>query len=196
MSLSVDNKRASILGFVAQRFRQDLQFSRIFLVDFVACAAYAAMTLLLLGLADPTLQGARALIFAGLGWIVFFVLKILLVVYLEKRGGDAREFVGSETLVTSGVYAFSRNPVYVMSLLQSLCWSLGLVGLGLGGHPYAWLACLAAPALLYGHYWGMDRLIVPNEEAALRAKHPEEFAAYCARVNRWFGPRWRSVTTK
>jgi len=189
MSLSVDNKASSILAFIAQRIRQDLQFSRIFLVDFAASASYAATTLILLGLGDPTEGGARALIFAALGWVLFFALKILLVVYLEKRGGDAREFVGSETLVTSGVYGLSRNPVYVMSLLQSLCWSLGLVGLGASGHPYACLAYLAAPALLYGHWWGMDRLIVPHEEAALRAKHGAAFDAYCARVRRWFGPK-------
>lgn len=189
MSLSADNKGSSILGFIARRIRQDMQFSRIFLVDFTASASYAAATLLLLSLADPTEGGARALILAALGWVFFFVLKILLVVYLEKRGGDAREFVGSETLVTSGVYALSRNPVYVMSLLQSLCWSLGLVGLGVNGQPYAFLAYAAAPALLYGHWRGMDRLIVPHEEAALRARHPDEFAAYCARVNRWFGRR-------
>ncbi|WP_424362647.1 methyltransferase family protein [Methylocystis parvus] len=189
MSLSADNKPTSILAFIAQRIRQDLQFSRIFLVDFAASASYAATTLILLGLADPTEGGVRSLLFAALGWALFFVLKVLLVVYLEKRGGDAREFVGSETLVTSGVYAWSRNPVYVMSFIQSLCWSIGLVGLGLSGHPYGGLALLAAPTLLYGHWWGMDQLIVPHEEAALRARHGEAFAAYCARVNRWFGRR-------
>jgi protein-S-isoprenylcysteine O-methyltransferase Ste14 len=187
MSLSFKNEHISLVAFLADRVRRDLQFSRIFLVDLAACAAYTASTLLLLGLAVPTVQGVGALIFAGLGWVLLFVLKIALVVYLEKSGGDAREFIGSETLVTTGVYTFSRNPVYVMSLLQSFCWSLGLVGLGHSGHPYAGLAYAAAPALLYGHYWGMDRLIVPNEEAALRARHPEEFAAYCAKVNRWLG---------
>ncbi|PPD43679.1 MAG: hypothetical protein CTY15_09050 [Methylocystis sp.] len=189
MSLSFGGGPSSVFGFIAKRIRQDLQFSRIFLVDLAASAAYAATTLLLLSLAHPGEEGARALILAAAGWALFCGLKIALVVYLEKRGGDARQFVGSETLVMSGVYAWSRNPVYVMSLAQSLCWSLGLVGLGLGGHPYALLAYVAAPALLYGHWWGMDHLIVPNEEAALRAKHPEAFAAYCARVNRWFGPR-------
>lgn len=189
MSLSLLGQRVSFLGFVAYRVRRDLQFSRIFLVDFVASGAYAAMTLLLLALRWPPEQGAVALICAGIGYALFLAIKILLVVYLEKCGGDARAFVGSSKLVTHGVYAFSRNPVYVVSLIQSLCWSLGLIGLGFTGHPYAALAWLSAPALLYGHYWGMDRLIVPNEEAALQATHPAEFAAYCARVNRWIG--WR-----
>jgi protein-S-isoprenylcysteine O-methyltransferase Ste14 len=187
MSLSFNNERISLVAFLADRARRDLQFSRIFLVDFAASAAYAATTLLLLGVADPTESGARALIFAAMGYALLFVLKIALVIYLEMRGGDAREFVGSERLVTDGVYAYPRNPVYVMSLLQSLVWSLGLVGLGMDGRPCAILALIAAPALLYGHYWGMDVLIIPNEEAALRARHPQEFAAYCAKVNRWLG---------
>jgi protein-S-isoprenylcysteine O-methyltransferase Ste14 len=189
MSLSLDGKRLSLLAFFVERVRRDLQFSRIFLVDLAASGAYAAITLLFLALAAPSETGARDLLLAAMGWTAFCALKIALVVHLEKRGGDAREFVGSETLVTGGVYAYSRNPVYVMSLLQSLCWSLGLIGLGLDGHPYGCLAYLAAPLLLYVHWWGMDRLIVPNEEAALRARHPEEFAAYCARVNRWIGRR-------
>lgn len=189
MSLSAHSKPPSIFAQIARRIRQDLQFSRIFLVDLAASAAYVATTLLLLALADPTVDDAWVLIVAAQGWVLLFVLKILLVVYLEKSGGDAREFIGSEKLVTSGVYAFSRNPVYVISLIQSLCWSAGLVGLGLSGHPYGWLACLAAPALLYGHWWGMDRLIVPHEEAALREKHGDAFSAYCSKVNRWLGRR-------
>ncbi len=189
MSLSAGNKPSSILALIAQRIRQDLQFSRIFLVDFAASSSYAATTLILLALAHPTEGGARALIFATLGWMLFCVLKILLVVYLEKQGGDAREFVGSETLVTSGVYAYSRNPVYVIALIQSFCWSLGLIALSVSGHPYGGLAILAAAVLLYGHWWGMDALIVPYEEAALRARHGDAFTAYCARVNRWFGRR-------
>ena len=189
MSLSVGRNHWTMLAFLKERMRRDLQFSRIFLVDFAASAAYAAATLFLIALSEPKPLGAGALIFAGLAYTVLFSLKILLVIYLEKRGGDAREFVGSDTLVTSGVYAFSRNPVYVISLLQSLAWSLGLIGLVAAAHCCAWLGYLLAPTLLYAHYWGMDRLIVPNEEAALRARHPEAFAAYCARVNRWFGRR-------
>ncbi len=133
-------------------------------------------------------RGTSALFLAGLAYAILFVLKILLVVDLERRGGDAREFVGSETLVTEGFYAYSQNPVYVVTLLQSLAWSLGLFGLALADYPSG-LSFAAASALLYAHYWAIDRLVVPHEEAALRAKHPDAFAAYCARVNRWLGRR-------
>ena len=36
-----------------------------------------------------------------------------------------------------------------------------------------------------------DLVVMPTEEAMLRRLHPEEFDAYAARVNRWFGRRAR-----
>lgn len=188
MSLSEGRGRSALLNFLADRVRRDLQFSNIFRVDFAAALAYTAATLYLLARNDLFPHAAPVLLALVAAYAVLHVVKILLVIYLERRGGDAREFVGSERLVTSGVYAFSRNPVYVLSLVQSFVWSLILVCLG-AGHANAWLAHALALTLLYAHYWGMDRLIVPHEEAALRRKHPEEFAAYCARVRRWFGRR-------
>jgi len=188
MSLSEGRKRSTLLAFFAERVRRDLQFSNIFRVDFTASLAYTSATLFFLARDDLSPPAARTLLVLAAVYAILHGVKVLLVIYLERRGGDAREFVGSERLVTSGVYAWSRNPVYVLSLVQSFVWSLILIGLGAGG-PDAWLACALAPALLYGHYWGMDRLIVPHEEAALRRRHPEAFPAYCARVRRWVG--WR-----
>jgi protein-S-isoprenylcysteine O-methyltransferase Ste14 len=177
-----------MLAFLAERVRRDLQFSNIFLVDLGASLAYAAATLFIVSRPDLTLSGRSALIWLGLTYLTLHAAKIWLVVYLERRGGDAREFVATETLVTSGFYAFSRNPVYLVSLIQSLVWSLALL-VGAGGQSTAWVGYALAPLLFYAHYWGMDRLIIPNEEAALRQKHPEEFVAYCARVRRWLGRR-------
>ncbi len=195
MSVTLPKAHVPFFALAARRVKQDVQFSRIFLVDLAATCAYGATTLLLWRLNAPIPQGAYALLVAGGAYGLLLALKIALVLYLEKRGGDARQFVGSETLVTSGAYAFSRNPVYVVSLLQSLAWSLGLTVFGLASAPPCILGLLLAPALLYGHYWGIDRLIVPNEEAALRARHPEAFAAYCGRVNRWFGRRAQANST-
>ncbi len=183
------------LALAARRIGRDMQFSRIFLVDLAATLAYGATTLLLLDRGAPPPLGARFLLLAGAAYGLLLALKIGLVVYLEKRGGDARQFVASETLVTGGVYAFSRNPVYLVSLLQSLAWSFGLIGFAFASDAPCALALLAAPALLYGHYWGMDRLIIPNEEAALRSRHQDAFAAYCGRVNRWLGRQSQGETT-
>lgn len=188
MSVTSAKGRRSILAQAARHARQELQFSRIFLLDAAVTSAYWAATVLLFLQGAPSLEAARVLLVAAVAYGLLFGVKIALVLSLKKRGGDARQFVGSPKLVTDGVYAYSRNPVYVVSLLQSLAWSLGLIG-GAANSPLCADSLLTALALLYGHYWGMDRLIVPHEEAALRARHPDAFAAYCARVNRWFGRR-------
>lgn len=188
MSVFQGDAHSNWLSFMAERFRRDLQFSNIFKVDFVASAGYTIATIYLLRQHDTSFHAAPLLMPLAFAYAALHVLKIMLVIYLERQGGDAREFVGSEQLVTTGFYAYSRNPVYVMSIAQSVVWSLFLVCLGAGQRD-AFIAYALAPLLLYAHYWGIDRLIIPNEEAALAKKHPDAFAAYCARVRRWLGRR-------
>lgn len=184
-AISPGGRRNLLTSFVA-RARRDLQFSRIFCVDFIIALLYASATIYYLVVSTfPSQLDAALLALAG-SYFVVHMAKIWLIVDLERRGGDAREFVGSDRLVTSGVYAVSRNPVYVLSLAQSFLWSLIIVGLG--SRTQSVMPPIVAAALLYAHYWGMDRLIIPNEEAALRARHPQVFADYCKRVRRWFGP--------
>lgn len=187
MSLTLGGPDTSLVAFIARRLRQDVQFSRIFLVDLCATLGFASATALFVWWIDPA--DPTPLVLAAAAYALLFIVKIGLVVRLETKGGDAREFVGSETLVSDGAYAFSRNPVYVVALLESAVWAAGLVGLvcAEGGPGEAAAGAAAALTLLYGHYWGIDRLVIPHEEAALRARHPEAFDAYCARVRRWFG---------
>ncbi len=188
MSASESQPQATMLDLVVRRVRRDLQFSNIFLVDLAASLAYALATLFVLSRDDFSCAGCLALIGLGVVYLGLHAAKIWLVMRLERQGGDARQFMGSERLVTAGFYSVSRNPVYCLSLAQSLIWSLALVAASTGEQA-AGVAYALAPLLLYAHYWGMDRLIVPNEEAALRRRHPAEFDAYCARVRRWFGRR-------
>ncbi len=75
-------------------------------------------------------------------------------------------------LVTSGIYAYSRNPMYVGMGAWLLAWS-------------AWLGTLAGliGAPLFVLY--MNRFQIGPEERALSALFGAEFAAYRARVRRW-----------
>ncbi len=187
MSIAIDKARASALAWLSRGIRRNLQFSCIFLVELAFTSAYLAATALLIFFNAPSSSELLAPIVLSVAYSALFFYKITLVHYLERRGGDAREFRASDQLVTSGAYALSRNPVYVLSLAQSLIWSLGLVLLGATGPRGFYAAALAALTLLYGHFLALDRLIVPHEEAALRGRHPEGFSAYCARVGRWFG---------
>lgn len=78
----------------------------------------------------------------------------------------------ASALVVSGVYRFTRNPMY-----------LGFLGLLLA--ELAWLgspiAAIAAPALIAY----LNRFQIAPEECALRERFGMEFVAYTTRVPRW-----------
>lgn len=76
------------------------------------------------------------------------------------------------TLVVSGIYRFTRNPMYLGFLLWLLAEIVWL------GSP---LALLTAPAfVLY-----LNRFQIAPEENVLRERFGAEFDAYMARVPRW-----------
>ena len=81
----------------------------------------------------------------------------------------------ASVLVTSGMNAVTRNPMYV-----------GMAGL-LVAHAvrrgsWASLAPVAAFVAV------VDRYQVRFEEAALRVRFGDDYEAYCAAVPRWLGP--------
>jgi protein-S-isoprenylcysteine O-methyltransferase Ste14 len=76
------------------------------------------------------------------------------------------------TLITSGPYRRSRNPIYV----SHVAFTFGL-GLLLGS---PWIVLLA-PALA----WGLAVLAILPEERHLSKKFGSAFAAYAARTPRW-----------
>ena len=76
------------------------------------------------------------------------------------------------TIVRSGPYQFSRNPIY----LGFLCFLIGF-------------------PLIFRTYWGlilsplfimlMNRLVIKHEEAYLQKKFGDVYASYKSRVRRW-----------
>jgi protein-S-isoprenylcysteine O-methyltransferase Ste14 len=78
----------------------------------------------------------------------------------------------ASSLVTTGIYSRSRNPMYVglTSVLLALSLVLGNV----------WL--LIGPALFVAF---ITRFQIIPEERAMLAKFGEPYAAYCQRVRRW-----------
>ena len=111
--------------------------------------------------------------------------KVFIIGFLNRRGGDARAYVISSGLVTTGLYAYSRNPTYLMTLVQYILWTALLVFLQAFApiHPVVFALSLLLPVAFFVV---MDR-VIDREDAALGARHPEAFAAYANDVRRWFG---------
>nr|WP_067296142.1 isoprenylcysteine carboxylmethyltransferase family protein [Marinobacterium profundum] len=78
----------------------------------------------------------------------------------------------TSSLVTSGVYGFSRNPMY-----------LGMLGLLVGFGLF--LGSLYSLSLCVGFVLYLNRFQIEPEERMLAAQFPAEFARYQAEVRRW-----------
>jgi protein-S-isoprenylcysteine O-methyltransferase Ste14 len=81
-------------------------------------------------------------------------------------------FRPASSLVTSGVYGITRNPMYL---------SLLLLYAGLSIFFNLWWPIVLAPALIVV----MDRTVIAREEAYLMRRFGEEYRRYGERVRRW-----------
>ena len=106
-----------------------------------------------------------------------FVVAALVVAVLGFK-----EFLGARTtvrpdrevttLITGGIFAFSRNPLYLALLMFYL-------GMGLLLRHW-WPVILAWPLVV-----AMNRFVIAREEQHLAARFGEAYADYCRRVRRW-----------
>jgi protein-S-isoprenylcysteine O-methyltransferase Ste14 len=76
------------------------------------------------------------------------------------------------SIVTSGVYGFSRNPIYLGFLLM-------VIGIPLNSGTY-WGIILAPIFILL-----CNKLVIEHEEAYLEKKFGETYSSYKSRVRRW-----------
>jgi protein-S-isoprenylcysteine O-methyltransferase Ste14 len=89
-----------------------------------------------------------------------------------RAGTNLPTWQPTTALVTDGVYAWSRNPIYI---------ALTLAYLGIGiACDSGWAAILLLPLLLL-----MRHGVIAREEAYLARKFGEPYRAYTARVRRW-----------
>lgn len=79
-------------------------------------------------------------------------------------------------MVTTGVFRFSRNPIYLGDVLV------------LGGAILWWDTVLALP-LLAVFIWLIQTRFINDEEARLTLAFGPEFDLWAQRVRRWFGRR-------
>ena len=127
-----------------------------------------------------------------IGFSVTLVGQIIRVVTIGlvyiMRGGRNRR-VYAEELVTTGIFAHCRNPLYVGNILV-------LAGLGIASNSLIFMAVFL-PIFLFFY-----QAIVLAEENFLAAKFGEQYADYRRKVNRWIpnlvgiGKTLRSMTFK
>ena len=85
---------------------------------------------------------------------------------------DPRYPEKASRLVVSGIYGYSRNPMYLGLLCLLIAWALYLSNL---------LGFAGLPAFVLG----MNRLQIRREEAAMEALFGDEYRAYRQKVRRW-----------
>ncbi|MGZ9165477.1 MAG: methyltransferase family protein [Anaerolineales bacterium] len=103
---------------------------------------------------------------------VGFLLGLGALVEFRKARTTLDSHGSARQLVISGVYRFTRNPIYLGFLLM-------VVGLPLNSGLY-WGILMAPLYILL-----MNRLIVEHEETYLEKKFGKTYTSYKSRVRRW-----------
>jgi protein-S-isoprenylcysteine O-methyltransferase Ste14 len=119
-----------------------------------------------------------------LGWglmVVAFIAPFAALHQFGRAGTTVNPHQPEKTsaLVTGGIYAWTRNPMYLGLTLVLIGWAARL----------GTLTPFAGPLLFV---LLIERVQILPEEQALRARFGREYEDYCARVSRWLGRRARS----
>jgi protein-S-isoprenylcysteine O-methyltransferase Ste14 len=130
---------------------------------------FAAIQLPSLAITLPWRHGL-AVVISGVG--ILFILAGIYAFRKAKTTVNPTKPAAASTVVTSGVYRFSRNPMYVGFLLALIGWATVL------SHT---LPFLFLP--VYVAY--INRFQISPEEGALSAKFGDEYEAYKQAVRRW-----------
>lgn len=115
-------------------------------------------------------RSAFALLFCIVGFAI--VLAGILTFRWAKTTVNPLTPEATTTMVTSGIYRFTRNPMYLGFLLVLAGWAM-------------YLSNLLAFAFLPLFVWYMNRFQIVPEERALGAKFSDAFTAYKRAVRRW-----------
>jgi len=104
--------------------------------------------------------------------VIGFLLGVGAFLEFRKAGTTILPHGSVSSIVTSGVYRFTRNPIY-------LGFTLMLIGFPLNSGTY-WGLILAPVFILT-----MNSLVIEREEAYLEKKFGDVYTGYKSRVRRW-----------
>ncbi len=120
--------------------------------------------------AAPLVRGIIALAMFGGG--VAMVVTAIRTFRRAKTTANPFHLDAASALVTHGIFAYSRNPMYAGMALFLIALAVGLAS----------PAALVGVAVFVGY---ITQFQIRPEEAMLRAKFGEAYARYCAAVRRW-----------
>jgi protein-S-isoprenylcysteine O-methyltransferase Ste14 len=106
------------------------------------------------------------------GTLAAVALFIYAVRTFKAAGTPVPGNLPTTTIVRTGPYRFSRNPIYLAFSLFQLAIAVWV------NSPWLVLTLLAAVAL-------MSLVVIPREERYLEARFPSEYSSYKAAVRRW-----------
>lgn len=109
----------------------------------------------------------------GFGLIVLGFLLGVAALYEFQRGRTTVNPHGSvSSIITSGIYRFTRNPIYLGFLLMLICIPL---------YSGTYWGLILVPVFIYF----MNDLVIEREEAYLEKKFGNIYSSYKSRVRRW-----------
>lgn len=122
----------------------------------------------------PIWQYSRSVYLIGLFVLLSGVVAITSVwqFYQRKTSIDPQQLEKTTQLVTSGIFRFTRNPMYLSILFTLIAWALWLENL---------LAWIGVPIFIFL----MNRFQIAREERFLEQKFGEEYHRYKEKVRRW-----------
>jgi protein-S-isoprenylcysteine O-methyltransferase Ste14 len=148
----------------------ELKIPPVFIGGICTVAMYALRAVLPGWGIDLPARLSIAALFLGAGALL--ALAGLAQFRRQRTTADPRYPDRAATLVTQGIYAFTRNPMYLGMLLMLVAWCVYLANAA------AWL-----PLPLF--VAAMNRLQIVPEERIMRDRFGEQYATYRARVRRW-----------
>jgi len=150
-------------------------FEVVFGIPFLAAIALQ----LLLSTSYPPAIPILALVLLGVSLIIAGITLIVKARRTFARYGQPTD-PGHPTgrIISTGVFSYSRNPLYLggVSVLLGISLTFNL----------PWVSLLLLPSIVACHF-----ILIAPEERYLAARFGEEYASYTAQVHRWLGRKRR-----
>lgn len=105
-------------------------------------------------------------------WLAGFGLAVIVLRQFRRAKTDVHPNTPTAVIVETGLFAFSRNPIYLGG-------HIGLAGVAIA-FDSLWVLLMLVPFYLVIRYG-----VVAREEAYLEREFGEAYLAYKARVRRW-----------